>query len=224
MRYNPIQRKGGISVRDRLAGAAMMATRGINELPQSGTGILRMLRREDAVGLDHQAIASAILALRSADAVIVGPLTPGDAQTPGLLPHLAELASGAYRALRPPAELVAHSGFGQIARRFQFIQMSHKEARWLACGAIDIGVLGQCLRRLHGDQGEFAITAFGGHGILWGDERWWEIDPIGSDVDEARAGAAFTAAWVVARRFLRASAAKALSYARSAALNSVLKR
>jgi hypothetical protein len=100
--------------------------------------------------------------------------------------------------------------------------MSHQDARWLGAGAADIGVLSQSLRQLQGGHGEFAITCFRGFGVLWADDRWWEIDPIGSDVDEARTGAAFSTAWVVARRFLRASAPQALSYARSAALNSTL--
>src|SRR5262249_38187988 len=139
----------------------------------------------------------------------------------GLLPHLADLISRAYRALRPPSELIAHPGFGQIARRFHFIQMSHQDARWLAAGAIDIGVLAQSLRRIRGDQGEFAITAFCGQGVLWAENRFWEIEPIGNRVDEAQAGAAFCAAWVVARRFLGESAAKALAYARSTAMRTV---
>ena len=118
-----------------------------------------------------------------------------------------------------------HPGFAQIARRFQFIQMSHHEARTLAAGAIDIGILAQRLRQLQGESGEFAITKFSGHGLLWADGRWWEIDPIGGEeVDEPRAGAAFCAAWVVAHRFLEAPAVKALSYARSAAANSNLKK
>ncbi len=219
-----IQRNGGISVRDRLAGAVVMAPRGVSELPQSLSGIQRLLLQEDAAGLDHQAVAEAIVVLRSADAVIVGPISHGDSQVPGLIPHLAELAARAYRALRPPVELIGHSGFGQVARRFQFIQMSDHDARWLGSGAIDIGILAQSLRQLQGGQREFAITAFRGHGVLWADDRWWEIEPIGDDVDEARAGAAFTAAWVVARRFLQASAAKALSYARSAAINTTFKK
>jgi hypothetical protein len=218
-----IQRQGGISVRDRLAGAAVMAPRGVAELPQTLSGILSMLGREEFAELDHQAIASAIVTLRSADAVIVGPLSPDDAQAPGLLPHLADLASGAYRALRPPVDLIAQSAFGQLARRFQFIQMSHHDARWLGAGAVDIGVLAQSLRHVQGGQGEFAITAFRSHGVLWAGGQWWEIDPIGDNVDEARAGAAFTAAWVVARCVWRASVAKALSFARSATLNSAVK-
>ncbi len=122
-----IKRNGGVSVRERLAGAMVVAPRGIADLPETSSAILRLLRH-DAVGMDHQSIASAIIAVRSADAVIVGPLSPDDSQAPGLLPHLAELASGAYRALRPPAELIAHPGFGQLARRFHFIQMSHHDA------------------------------------------------------------------------------------------------
>jgi hypothetical protein len=102
--------------------------------------------------------------------------------------------------------------------------MSHADARWLAAGAVDVGVLAQCLRRLQGGLGEFAITSFRSWGILWAEDRWWEIEPFGGELDESRAGAAFCSAWVVARRFLRASAAHALAYARSAALNSTLKQ
>ena len=218
-----IKRNGGVSVRERLAGAMVVAPRGIADLPETSSAILRLLRH-DAVGMDHQSIASAIIAVRSADAVIVGPLSPDDSQAPGLLPHLAELASGAYRALRPPAELIAHPGFGQLARRFHFIQMSHHDVRWLAAGAIDVGVLAQSLCRLQGGQGEFAITSFHGSGVLWAESRWWEIEPIDGEIDESRAGAAFCSAWVVARRFLRATAAQALVYARSAAMNSNLRK
>jgi hypothetical protein len=220
-----LQRSGLTVSRNRLAGRIAMVPKGVSDLPQSLSGILGLLHREEATGLDHEAIAAAIVALRAADAVIVGPLSSEDADAPGLLPHLAELAGRAYRALRPPSELIAHTGFGQVARRFDFIQMGHHDARWLAAGAVDVGILAQCLRQLLGGQGEFAITNFGGHGVLWADNRWWEIDPIGDgNVDEARAGAAFCAAWVVARRFLGAPAAKALSYARSAAANSILKK
>jgi hypothetical protein len=217
------ERSGRPPSHNCLAGALVVSPGDISRLPQSQSGILQLLQQEESTRPDHKGIATAIVGLRSADAVIAGPFSPEDAQAPGLVPHLADLASRAYRALRPSAELIAHSGFGQIARRFQFIQMSHDDARWLASGAIDIGVLAQCLRQLQGGQGEFAITSFRNHGVVWADDRWWEIDPIGDDVNEARAGAAFTAAWVVARRFFRASAAKALSYARSAALNSTLK-
>jgi hypothetical protein len=212
------------AVRNRPAGALVMAPGGVTELPRSTSDILELLRQEEGVRPDHEAIAAAIVNLRSADAVLAGPFSIEDAQAPGLVPHLAELASRAYCALRPCSALIAHSGFGQLARRFHFIQMSHQDARWLGAGAVDIGVLSQCLRQLQGGQGEFAITCFRGSGILWADNRWWEIDPIGIDVDEARASAAFSTAWVVARRFLGASAAQALSYARSAALNSTLRK
>jgi hypothetical protein len=196
-----------------------------SDLPRDLPSILRLLGQEENERLDHEAIAGAIVALETADAVIAGPLSPDDANAPGLVPHLADLAGRAYRALRPPRELIIHPGFGQVARRFQFLQMSHHDARALARGATDIGILAQCLRRLQGERGEFTITAFGGHGLLWAEDRWWEIDPIGrEDLDEDRAGAAFCAAWVVARRFLEAPAARALSYARSAAANSVLKK
>jgi hypothetical protein len=86
-------------------------------------------------------------------------LSPDDANTPGLLPHLADLASQSYRALRPPREIIAHPGFAQVARRFHFIQMRHREARALGAGAVDFGILAQRLRQVQGDRGEFAITA-----------------------------------------------------------------
>lgn len=220
-----LRRTGKNSVQDWLAGAIVMAPRGLSDVPQNLSGILGQLHREENTGLDHKAVAAAIVALRTADAVIAGPFSPDDANAPGIVAHLADLARRAYRALRPPRELIVHPGFAQIARRFQFIQMSHHEARTLAVGAIDIGILAQRLRQLQGESGEFAITKFSGHGLLWADGRWWEIDPIGGEeVDETRAGAAFCAAWVVARQFLEAPAAKALSYARSAAANSNLKK
>ncbi len=220
-----LQRTGKTSVPNRLAGAIVMAPGGVSDMPLNLSGILGQLHREENTGLDHKAVAATIVALRTADAVIAGPFSAEDANTPGMVAHLTDLARRSYRALRPPRELVVQAGFGQIARRFQFIQMSHHEARTLAAGAIDIGILAQRLRQLHGEGGEFAITKFSGDGVLWAENRWWEIDPIGGDeVDETRAGAAFCAAWVVARRFLEAPAAKALSYARSAAANSNLKK
>jgi len=77
--------------------------------------------------------------------------------------------------------------------------------------------------QLQGDGGEFAITAFNGHGPLWADNRSWEIDPLNrKDLDEQRAGATFCAAWVVARRFLDAPASSALAYAHSAAAATVI--
>jgi hypothetical protein len=215
-----LQRSGKCVVSNRLTGAVVMAPGGVSNLPQSHAGILELLEQEEGTRPDHKAIAAAIVELRSADAAIAGPFSPEDALAPALVPHLAELASRAYRALRPSAELIAHRGFGQLARRFAFIQMSHEDARWLGGGAIDIGTLAQCLRQLQGRQGEFAITSFCGSGVLSAEDRWWEIEPVGGDVDGSRAGASFCLAWVVARRFLRASAAQALAYARSAAVNS----
>ena len=85
--------------------------------------------------------------------------------------------------------------------------MSHQDALWLGAGAVDIGVLAHCLRQFQGDQREFAITSFRGHGVLWAENRLWEIEPIGDHVDEAKASAAFCTAWVVARRFLQTSTA-----------------
>ena len=176
--------------------------------------VLDSLDRAWDCGHDHEAIAGAISALRGADAVIVGPLSPDDANAPGLMPHLADLTVRAYRALRPPKELIVHPAFAQIARRFQYIQMTEHEARSLGKGAVDMGVLGQRLRRLQGDPGEFAITAFSGRGLLWADDAWWEIEPIGN-VDESVAAPLFCMAWVVARQFRGADVARALAYARA---------
>ena len=188
------------------------------DLPTDVSGIRRQLNQEEGSRPHHDVLAAAIAALRSADAVVAGPLSPDDANSPGLLPHVADLACQAYRALRPPRELIVHPGFAQVARRFHFIQMSRHEARSLGAGASDIGILAQRLRQLQGDRGEFAITAFGGHGVLWADGFWREIDPIGTgDINESVAGSVFCMAWVVARRFRRADAAQALAYARAAA-------
>ena len=88
--------------------------------------------------------------------------------------------------------------------------MSHHEARTLAAGAIDIGILAQRLRQLQGDGGEFAITNFSGHGVLWAENRFWEIDPISdNEVDEA-AREPPSARPGSGRRFLEAPAALCL--------------
>jgi hypothetical protein len=193
-----------------------------SDLPTDLPGILGLLEREEASSGNREGIAGAIVALQAADAVITGPLSPDDANATGLLPHLADLAGRAYRALRPPRELIVHPGFAQVARRFQFIQMSRQEARALGAGALDLGILAQRLCRLQGDPGEFAITAFSSHGLLWADDAWWEIEPIGdSEVDEAVAGAVFCMAWVVARRFRRAGAPQALAYAHAVTTTAV---
>jgi len=220
-----MRRSGKTAFHTRSAGPIGSVPGALQALPREAFALLELLQREAKTGLDPQAVTAAIVALNRADAVILGPLSPDDANAPGLVPHLADLASRAYRALRPPRELLVHPGFAQLACRFQFIQMSHHEARSLAAGASDIGILAQRLRQLQGEDGEFALTRFEGRGLLWADRRWWEIEPLGGEsMDEARAGAVFCAAWVVARRFLRAPAAKALSFARSAAADSVLKK
>jgi hypothetical protein len=192
------------------------------DLPESMSEILQLLCTEETSWGDREAIAGAIATLRNGDAVIVGPLSPDDANSPGLLPHLADLARGAYRALRPPRELIVHPAFSQVARRFQFIQMSHQEARALGAGAGDIGILAQRLRRLQGDPGEFAITAFTGRGLLWADDAWWEIEPIECEAqNESVAAAVFCLAWVVARRFRGDDATQALAFACGAAAAAV---
>ncbi len=188
---------------------------GRNDPPRDASDLRALLEQALVPGKKRDSITETIDALQEADAVIAGPLSPEDANAPNLLPHLADLAAGAFRALRPPRELLIHPAFAQIARRFPFIQMSHHEARALGSGAIDIQILAERLRRLQGDPGEFAITAFGGVGLLWADHSWWEIEPIGN-VDESAAGAVFCMAWTVARRFRHSGAEQALAYARAA--------
>jgi hypothetical protein len=186
------------------------------------SGILQLLGREEGSIADREAIAEAIAALRTADVVIAGPLSPDDANSPGLLPHLANLSSGAYRALRPPSELLLHPAFAQVARRFQYIQTSHREARALGAGTSDIRTLAQRLRQLQGDPGEFAITDFTRAGLLWADDAWWEIEPIGCEgAKESIAESVFCTAWVVARWFRDASVPDALAFARAAAARSI---
>ena len=99
--------------------------------------------------------------------------------------------------------------------------MSRHEAR-AGRGASDIGILARRLRQLQGDSGEFAITDFTGHGLLWADDAWWEIDPIECEEgNESVAEAVFCMAWVVARRFRKAGASQALAFARAAAAAAV---
>jgi hypothetical protein len=78
-------------------------------------------------------------------------------------------------------------------------------------------VLAQVLRKRCGEGGEFAITRFGGHGVLWADNTEWEIEPITEEDDEAPAADAFCTAWVAARRFVGAGVPQALAAARKAA-------
>jgi hypothetical protein len=210
------RRAGQLRISPRAGDPIGAAPGRLSGLPEDVSGLVELMDQE-AIGWeweDREAIAEAIVALRAADAVIVGPLSPDDANAPGLLPHLVDLTGRAYRALRPPRELIVHPAFAQVARRFPFIQMSRREARSLGAGATDLGILAQSLRRIQGDSGEFAITEFAGRGIVWADRAWWEIEPIGN-VDESVAGAIFCVAWVVARRFRRAAAAQALAYARA---------
>jgi hypothetical protein len=206
------RRAGQLRVSPRAGDPIGAAPGRLSGLPEDFAGILQLMDQEATGWEDREAIAEAIVALRAADAVIVGPLSPDDANAPGLLPHLVELTGPAYRALRPPRELIVHPAFAQVASRFPFIQMSCQEARSLGAGASDLGILAQSLRRIQGDAGEFAITEFAGRGILWADQAWLEIPPIGNG-DESVAGSVFCVAWVVARRFRRAGAAQALAYA-----------
>ena len=212
------RRNGKAGVHAAAAGAVGAAPTGLSKLPGGTSAIAELFEHDEESRLERRAVAAAIVALRGADAVIAGPLSADDINATGMVLHLADLARRAYRALRPPRELLVHPGFAQAARRFHFIQMSHNEARTLAAGAVDIGILSQRLRQLEGAQGEFAITRFSGEGLVWADR------PIMGDRTDRRrragratGGGAFCAAWVMARRFLSASVPSALAYARSAA-------
>ena len=187
------------------------------DLPASPTGIRKLLLEEEAEGISPEILARMAAVIRSADVVIAGSLTDEDRSIRGLLPHLADLSSNAYRVLRPPAPVIGHAGFAQLAKKFQYVQMSHDEARRLAAGASDLGILTQVLRKRLGEGGEFAITRFGGHGVVWADNKEWEIEPIAEDDDEAPASDAFCIAWVAARRFGGAGVPQALAAARKAA-------
>ncbi len=189
-----------------------------DDLPSDASGIRKLLLEDETKAASPETLALMAAAIRGADAVVAGPLADGDHSIPGLLPHLADLASNAFRVLRPPAPLLRHIGFAQVARKFQYIQMSHEDARRLAAGASDLGVLAQMFRKLYGDNGEFAITSFRGSGLLCADQKEWEIEPIaGEDTDEAFSADAFCTAWVIARQFQRAEVPRALAVARNAA-------
>jgi hypothetical protein len=198
---------------------SVVATPGrASDLPEDVSAIRKLLVQNEAFGTSPEILARMVAGIRAADAVIAGPLSPDDENTPGLLPHLADLASRAYRALRPPRSVITHPGFGQVARRFHYIQMSHQQARNLGAGASDIGILAHRLRQLQGEAGEFAITSFAGRGLLWAEGAWFEIEPIGDGhLDESVAEAAFSTAWVFARCLKGATAAQALARARAAA-------
>jgi hypothetical protein len=188
------------------------------DLPPNPSGIRKLLLEEEAKGASPETLARIAAAIRGADVVIAGPLTDEDYGIRGLLPHLVDLASKAYRVLRPPAPLIGHVGFAQVARKFQYIQMSHREARRLAAGASDIAVLAQVLRKRCGEGGEFVITRFEGHGVLWADNTEWEIEPIAEDeVEDASVADAFCTAWVAARRFGGTGVPQALAAAHKAA-------
>ena len=102
--------------------------------------------------------------------------------------------------------------------------MNRHEARSLCTGASDLGILARRLRLLQGDSGEFAITAFDREGVLWADDAWWEIEPIGvAGSKESIAEAAFCIAWVIKRWFFNAGAASALDFARAAAADAILR-
>ncbi len=108
-----------------------------SDLPEDVSGIRKLLMQDEAFGTSPETIARMVAAIRAADAVIAGPLAPDDENTPGLLPHLADLASQAYRALRPPRSVITHPGFGQVARRFHYIQTTR-----LTNGSDDLSAVG----------------------------------------------------------------------------------
>ncbi len=191
------------------------------DLPNDASEIRELMLEDEMKAASPETLAQMAAAIRGADAVVAGPLAVDDHSIPGLLPHLADLGSDAFRVLRPPGPLIRHIGFAQVARKFQYVQMSQEDARRLAAGASDLGVLAQMFRKLYGDNGEFAITSFRTSGLLWADRKEWEIEPIArADFDEAFSADAFCTAWVIARQFQRAEVPRALTAARNAAARS----
>jgi hypothetical protein len=158
-------------------------------------------------------IIRAVTALRNADVVIARP-SMADGSNVGastLFAHVADLAGQAFRALQPPRWLVAHPGFAQVARRFDYVQLSEEQARLLGAGSIDVGTLAERLRQAQGRRGECAVIADTREGCLWADGRWWTIPPLGAQpTGNASASDDFCTAWVVARRFWAAKPAAAV--------------
>ena len=77
------------------------APRRVADWPEHLPDILGLMEQAHQTDANREAVVEAMVALRTADAVVVGPLSPDDANTPGLLPYLADQAARAYRALRP---------------------------------------------------------------------------------------------------------------------------
>ena len=82
------------------------------DLPQSVSSIRRLLEHDQGFCNNSDAIATAIASLRTSDIVIAGPLSPDDANSPGLLPHLVDLTAGGTIALS------AHLASCFFTRRF----------------------------------------------------------------------------------------------------------
>ena len=162
--------------------------------------------------------------LRAARALLVGPMVcSGDgANVIDLLARVCELASDAYRGLLPHPSLVKHPGFGAVARRFSYVQMNAGEARLLPGATADISKNALRLRKLTGEETDFAITNGPERGWLWADGSWYAVNPIrvGNAVDDTGCGDAFGAAWVLGRSFLGTGAVEtAHGYALRAAAN-----
>ena len=99
-----------------------------------------------------------MIALREADAVIAGPLATEDANAPGLLPHLADLASRPTAPSVRPVELVSSSRLRADRPPLPFHPDDSSRGPRLGCRGRRYQYPGQRLRRLQGDPGEFAIT------------------------------------------------------------------
>ena len=169
----------------------------VADRPEEPSDILE--RIEQAHQPRHRERSSATSPSETPDAVIAGPLSPDDANCPGLLPHLADQADRAYRALRPPRELIVHPAFAAGRPAIPVHPDERAGSPRTRGGRHGSRHPGPATCRLQGDPGEFAITAFAGHGLLWADDAWWEIEPIGN-VNETITGAiSCMAAWVMAR-------------------------
>ena len=110
-----LQRTGKNSVQNRLAGAIVIAPSGLPELPQNLSGILGQLYREEHTGLDHKAVAATIVAIRTADAVIAGPFSAEDANTPGMIAHWRTSPVGRIARCVRPGNLLCTRAFPRSA-------------------------------------------------------------------------------------------------------------
>ncbi len=93
--------RGSARTTESVAGTSGKAA----DLPETQSGIRKLFDKDEAPAASPEILAKMATAIRGADAVIAGPLSDDDHSMPGLLPHLADLASKAHRAPPSPGAL-----------------------------------------------------------------------------------------------------------------------